>query len=142
MNEPTTNTADARRKDEILLALRKASREAWELDDRLRQMCVDQARDALSSETTSQRDKQSAAGFVLKLSEFNLERTLMMAEITALVGPYEPDEPIALVSNKNFFRNDAHETVKPADQEVPDAAQRAADDRGSFGAAAPGPDFA
>ncbi|PQO45854.1 hypothetical protein [Blastopirellula marina] len=115
MNEHLTKSADDERKDEILLALRKASREAWELDDELRRLCVSQVRQTLSNDEANTRDKQAAAAFVLKLSEFNLDRTFLMAEIAALVGQHDAEQPIDVLNNKNFFRNEAHETFEPAD---------------------------
>ncbi|MCC9608529.1 hypothetical protein LOC68_09815 [Blastopirellula sp. JC732] len=117
MDKPSQDKADAARQRRVLRAMRRASREAWDIDDDLRRLCVKQARDTLENDEANVRDRQSAAAFVLKLSEFNLDRAMLMAEIDSLLGGEKT--PISILNNKDFFGNDAHETVEPADQESP-----------------------
>ncbi|UUO04637.1 hypothetical protein M4951_14685 [Blastopirellula sp. J2-11] len=140
MNETLSHDKDAssKRRREILFALRNASREAYCLDDELRQLCIDQVRDTLKSNEANIRERLSAAAFVLKLNEFNLERILLMAEIHAILDENDVnDDAMDIVTNKNFFGNDAHETAECANQKSSDEACEKATDRCAATASAP-----
>ncbi|WP_040351943.1 hypothetical protein [Blastopirellula marina] len=132
MNETSINNRDAsvRRRLEVLQTIRNAGRESYHLDDQLRWLCIEQARDTLQGHEANTRERLSAAAFVLKLNEFNLERTLLMAEINAILDESEvDDQTIDVVINENFFRNEAHEKTERAHQNASDETNEKAADR-------------
>ncbi|TWT34703.1 hypothetical protein [Blastopirellula retiformator] len=116
MSQPTSISEEAARGRNSRRLLRIENQKGFAVDDKLRQLCVDLVRTTLENDQLSLRDRQAAAAFVLKLCEFNLDRTLLLVEIDSLTGGEE--SPPTTESNKNFFGNDAHETFEPASEKA------------------------
>ncbi|MFI4875963.1 MAG: hypothetical protein ACIALR_11515 [Blastopirellula sp. JB062] len=118
-------------------ALQALQRELWKLDDDLRSLCIEHLRQTLRDEDASSRDKQNALSVVLKLSEFNVENAMRIAEIDGIENKTEEDgKKIAVVTNENFYGNRAHETNDAAVERSAEPTHETTDHR-SAGPVAP-----